>query len=285
MTRIAYLNGDYVPLADAKVSALDRGFIFGDGIYEVSAVLGGKLVDNDSHLNRLWRSVGEIALPLPVTCDELVAIERELVQRNGIDQGMVYMQVTRGAAEREFSFPKSKPTPTLFAFTQEKDIVGSPQATTGVKVKTVPDLRWLRCDIKSVSLLAQVLAKQAASDAGCFEAWMVRDGLVTEGSSSTAFIVTKDDVVVTRPNSNAILPGCTRKALMALAGEGRITVEERGFSVDEALAAAEAFMSSASTFVYPIVTIDGKPVGTGKPGPVATRMREIYIDFARKTGV
>lgn len=285
MTRIAYLNGDYLPLADAKVSALDRGFIFGDGIYEVSAVLDGKLIDNDSHLDRLWRSVGEISLDIPVTRDELVAIERELVKRNGLTQGMVYMQVTRGAAEREFSFPKAKPTPTLFAFTQAKDIVASPQATTGVKIITTPDLRWQRCDIKSVSLLAQVLAKQAASEAGAFEAWMVRDDLVTEGSSSTAFIVTKDDVVVTRPNSTAILPGCTRKALLALAAEGRIRLEERAFTVAEALEAAEAFMTSASTFVYPIVEIDGKQVGGGQPGPVARRLREVYIDFARKTAV
>jgi D-alanine transaminase len=285
MSRIAYLNGAYLPLADAKVSALDRGFIFGDGIYEVSAVLDGKLVDNDSHLDRFWRSVGEIALDMPVTRAELVAIENELVQRNKVDQGMVYMQVTRGAAEREFSFPKAKPTPTLFAFTQEKDIVGSPQATTGIRVVSVPDLRWQRCDVKSISLLAQVLAKQAASEAGCYEAWMVRDGLVTEGSSSTAFIVTKDNVVVTRPNSNAILPGCTRKALLALAAEGRITIEERAFTIDEAFEAAEAFMSSASTFVYPIVELDGRQVGGGQPGPVARRLREIYIDFARKTAV
>jgi D-alanine transaminase len=285
MSRIAYLNGAYLPLADAKVSALDRGFIFGDGIYEVSAVLDGKLVDNDSHLDRFWRSVGEIALDMPVTRAELVAIEHELVKRNKVDQGMVYMQVTRGAAEREFSFPKSKPTPTLFAFTQEKDIVGSPQATTGIRVVSVPDLRWQRCDVKSISLLAQVLAKQAASEAGCYEAWMVRDGLVTEGSSSTAFIVTKDNVVVTRPNSNAILPGCTRKALLALAAEGHVTIEERAFTIDEALEAAEAFMSSASTFVYPIVELDGKQVGGGQPGPVARRLREIYIDFARNTAV
>jgi D-alanine transaminase len=285
MTRIAYVNGEFVPLAEARISVLDRGFVFADGIYEVSAVLGGKLVDNDSHLNRLERSVGEIRLALPVSRARLVEIERELIRRNGLDEGMVYMQVTRGAADREFTFPKEAPTPTLVAFTQAKGIVASPAAKTGIKVKTVPDLRWARCDIKSVALLAQVLAKQAAAEAGCQEAWMVKDGFVTEGGSSSAFIVTRDNVVVTRPNSNAVLPGCTRKALLALAAEGRISVEERLFSVEEALGAAEAFMTSASTFVYPIVEIDGRPVGAGKPGPVATRLREIYIDFARATAV
>ncbi len=281
MTRIAHLDGEFVPLAEARISPLDRGFVFGDGIYEVSAVLDGGLVDNASHLARLERSVGEISLALPVTIAELVEIQKELIARNRLIEGVVYIQVTRGVAEREFGFPKAA-KPTLFMFTQEKSIVASPAAVTGVAVKSVPDLRWTRCDIKSVSLLAQVLAKQAASDAGCFEAWMVRDGHVTEGASSTAFIVTADGTVVTRSNSTAILPGCTRKALMALATEGAIRIEERAFTIAEALAASEAFMSSASTFLYPIVRIDGQPIGTGKPGPVATRLREIYIDFARR---
>ena len=281
MTRIAHLNGEFLPLSEARISPLDRGFVFGDGIYEVSAVLDGGLVDNASHLARLERSVGEISLALPVTIPELIAIQKELIVRNRLSEGVVYIQVTRGVAEREFGFPKDT-KPTLFMFTQEKSIVASPAAVAGVAVKSVPDLRWTRCDIKSVSLLAQVLAKQAASDAGCYEAWMERDGLVTEGASSTAFIVTADGTVVTRPNSNAILPGCTRKALLALASEGAIRLEERAFTIAEALTAAEAFMSSASTFLYPIVTIDGQPIGTGKPGPVATRLREIYIDFARR---
>lgn len=281
MTRIAHLDGDFVPLAEARVSALDRGFVFGDGIYEVSAVLDGGLVDNASHLARLVRSVGEISLALPVTLPRLIEIQKELITRNALQEGVVYIQVTRGPAEREFGFPKDA-KPTLFMFTQEKSIIASPGAANGVKVKTVPDLRWVRCDIKSVSLLAQVLAKQAAAEAGCYEAWMERDGFVTEGSSSSAFIVLADGTVVTRPNSTAILPGCTRKALAALAEAGAIRIEERLFTVAEALAASEAFMSSASTFLYPIVTIDGQPIGSGKPGPVATRLREIYIDFARR---
>lgn len=281
MTRIAHLDGTFLPLADARVSALDRGFVFGDGIYEVSAVLDGGLVDNASHLDRLMRSLSEISLPLPVSRERLIEIQKELIRRNDLVEGVVYIQVTRGAAEREFGFPAAA-TPTLFMFTQTKSIVASANARTGVRVKSAPDLRWARCDIKTISLLAQVLAKQAASEAGCFEAWMVRDGVVTEGASSTAFIVAADGTVVTRPNSTAVLPGCTRKALLALAAEGAIRLEERAFTLDEAKGAAEAFMSSASTFLYPIVEIDGSPVGTGVPGPVATRLREIYVDFARR---
>lgn len=284
MDRIAYVNGDFVPLAEARISPLDRGFLFADGIYEVSAVLDGKLVDNDSHLARLKRSVGEIALDLPVTLEELVELERELVRRNRLTEGVVYMQVTRGVADRDFTFPKDA-KPTLFMFTQEKNILASKAAETGIRVKSVPDLRWARRDIKSVALLAQVLAKQAAAEAGCQEAWMVQDGFITEGGSSSAFIITANDVVVTRPNSTAVLPGCTRRALLALAAEGTITVEERLFTLDEALAAKEAFIASASSFVQAVVAIDDKPIGTGTPGPLTKRLRELYIAFARQTAV
>ncbi|MEW6643414.1 MAG: D-amino-acid transaminase [Pseudomonadota bacterium] len=283
MSRIAYVNGSFVPLEEAKVSVLDRGFLFADGIYEVSAVLGGKLVDNDSHLTRLQRSVGEIALPLPETLDRIKEIQKELIARNNLVDGLVYLQVTRGAAERDFPFPKDV-KPTLVMFTSVKDIVNAPAAKTGIAVKTVPDIRWARRDIKSVALLAQVLAKQAAAEAGCQEAWMIEDGQITEGGSSSAFILTQDDVLVTRQNSNAILPGCTRKAVVALAAERQLRIEERPFTVAEALAAKEAFITSASSFVQPVVKIDGQAVGGGKPGPVAARLREIYIDFARATG-
>ncbi|MGO4713799.1 D-amino-acid transaminase [Bradyrhizobium sp. 2TAF24] len=282
MSRIAYVNGSFVPLEEAKVSILDRGFLFADGIYEVSAVLGGKLVDNDSHLLRLQRSVGEIALPLPETLDRIKAIQKELIARNNLVDGLVYLQVTRGAAERDFPFPKEV-TPTLVMFTTVKDIINAPAAKTGIAVKTVPDIRWERRDIKSVALLAQVLAKQAAAEAGCQEAWMIEDGAVTEGGSSSAFILTQDDVLVTRQNSNAILPGCTRKAVIALAAERQLRIEERPFTVAEALAAKEAFITSASSFVQPVVRIDGQAVGGGKPGPVAARLREIYVEFARAT--
>jgi D-alanine transaminase len=283
LDRIAYINGSFVPLAEAKVSVLDRGFLFADGIYEVAAVLDGRLVDNASHLARLERSVGEIALDLPETLPRIQEIQRELIARNHLVSGLVYLQVTRGAdTGRDFAFPKDV-KPTLVMFTSAKDIVNSPSAKTGVAVITVPDIRWARRDIKSVALLAQVLAKQAAAEAGAAEAWMIEDGLVTEGGSSSAFILTQDDVLVTRQNSSAILPGCTRKAVVALAEERQLRVEERPFSVSEALAAKEAFITSATLFVQAVVTIDGKAVADGKPGPMTNRLREIYLDFARAT--
>ena len=284
MNPIAYVNGDFVPLSEAKVSVLDRGFLFADGIYEVSAVLDGKLVDNDSHLARLERSVGEIKLPLPETIARIKEIQRELITRNELKDGLVYIQVTRGAdTGRDFAFPKGV-KPTLMMFTSVKDIVNAASAKTGIGVITVPDIRWERRDIKSVALLAQVLAKQAAAEAGAGEAWMIEDGKVTEGGSSSAFILTKDDVLVTRENSRSILPGCTRKAVVKLAEERQLRVEERSFTIEEALKAKEAFITSASSFVQPVVKIDGKTVADGKPGPMARRLREIYIEFARATG-
>jgi D-alanine transaminase len=281
---IAYVNGDFVPLSEAKVSVLDRGFLFADGIYEVSAVLDGKLVDNDSHLARLERSLGEIRLPLPETIARIKEIQHELIRRNQLKNGLVYLEVTRGADKgRDFAFPKGV-KPTLVMFTSEKDIVNAASARTGIGVITVPDIRWERRDIKSVGLLAQVLAKQAAAEAGAGEAWMIQDGEVSEGGSSSAFILTRDDVLVTRQNSNTILPGCTRKAVVKLAEERQLRLEERPFTVAEALRAKEAFITSASLFVQAVVKIDGKPVADGKVGPMATRLREIYIDFARATG-
>jgi D-alanine transaminase len=281
---IAYVNGSFVPLSEAKISILDRGFLFADGIYEVSAVLDGKLVDNASHLARLERSVGEIALKLPESVDRIIEIQKELVARNKLENGLVYIEVTRGADKgRDFAFPKGV-TPTMIMFTSVKDIVNADSAKKGISVITVPDIRWSRRDIKSVALLAQVLAKQAAAEAGAGEAWMIEDGKVTEGGSSSAFILTQDDVIVTRQNGSEILPGCTRKAVVKLAEERQLRVEERAFSVDEALKAKEAFITSASLFVQPVVSIDGKTVAGGKPGPMATRLREIYIDFAKATG-
>ena len=283
MDQIAYVNGSFVPLAEAKVSILDRGFLFADGIYEVAAVLNGKLVDNASHLARLKRSVGEIALELPETVERIQDIQKELIARNSLVNGMIYLEVTRGAdSGRDFAFPKGI-KPTLIMFTAVKDIVNAPSAKTGIGVITLPDIRWTRRDIKSVGLLAQVLAKQAAAEAGAGEAWMIEDGMVTEGGSSSAFILTQDDVLVTRQNGSEILPGCTRKAVVQLAEERQLRVEERPFSIAEALAAKEAFVTSATAFVQAVVAIDGKPVGNGKPGPMTDRLREIYVDFARAT--
>ena len=286
MEPIAYVNGAFVPISEAKVSGLDRGFLFADGIYEIAAVLDGKLIDNASHLARLERSVGEISLKLPETVERITEVQRELIARNGLSNGLVYLEVTRGAdVGRDFSFPTGDVRPTLIMFTAVKDIIGAPSAKTGIGVITVPDIRWARRDIKSVALLAQVLAKQAAAERGAGEAWMIEDGLVTEGGSSSAFILTQDDVLVTRQNGSEILPGCTRKAVVKLAEERQLRVEERAFSVDEALRAKEAFITSATVFVQAVVSIDGKKIADGRPGRMTNRLREIYVDFARATAV
>ena len=282
MSRIVYVNGSFVPYEDAKIPIMDRGFLFADGIYEVSAVMGGKLVDNEAHLARLDRSLAEIRIRNPYATEKWIELQRELIQRNAVSEGLVYIEVTRGVAERDFAFPKDV-EPTVVMFTQEKNMTSAPAAETGVAVITVPDLRWKRRDIKSVALLAQVLAKQAAAEAGVAEAWMVEDGKVTEGGSSTSFIVTKDGTIVTRELSHSLLPGITRKTLISLAEEAQIKVEERAFSVEEAQDAQEAFLTSATSLVMPIVKIDDKPVGSGKVGPIAKRMREIYIDMAKST--
>jgi D-alanine transaminase len=283
MPRIAYVNGEFVPIEQARISILDRGFVFADGVYEVTAVLGGGLVDNAHHLARLRRSLAEIALACPVTMPELTRLELDLVRRNALAEGGVYLQITRGAADREFAFPAAEVAPSLVLFTQARQIVDSPDAKSGIAVKSVADIRWRRRDIKSVALLAQVLAKQEAAAAGCREAWMVEDGHVTEGASSSAFIITREGAIVARPLSHDILPGVTRKSVLALAAEENLAIEERRFTLAEAYDAAEAFNSSASGFVMPVVRIDGKPIGDGAPGPLTRRLRELYIAHARET--
>ncbi len=280
MTRIVYVNGSFIPFEEARISIMDRGFLFADGIYEVSAVLDGKLVDNEAHLARLERSLGEIRIELPMPLADFVPLQEQLIEKNGLEEGIVYIEVSRGVAERDFPFPKDV-KPTVVMFTQPKNIVANPKAETGVPVITVPDIRWERRDIKSVALLAQVLAKQAAAEKGAYEAIMVEDGFVTEGGSSSIFIVTRDGKLVTRPLSNAILPGITRATLLRLAAEHQITIEERLFSLKETTEAAEVFITSASSFVMPVVSIDGKPVGEGEPGPVTRKAREIYFEAAR----
>lgn len=280
MERIAYINGTYVPLSEARVSILDRGFLFADSIYEVSAVIDGRLVDNDAHLARLFRSAEEIDLNVPLSAAEIESAQLELIEKNQLTNGMVYLQVTRGAAERNFQFSQQMRA-TIVMFTQTKDIVASPGGINGVAVKTVDDIRWQRRDIKSIGLLAQVMAKQQAAQAGCDEAWMVEDGYVTEGASSSAFIITADNVLVTRPDSHAILPGCTARAIIELSREEKLELKRRSFTVAEAMSAREAFMTSASTFVQPVVKIDGQPIGDGQPGPLVRRLREIYVNFAR----
>lgn len=278
MSRVVYVNGSYVPEEQGKISIFDRGFLFADGIYEVTAVVKGRLVDYDAHMERLERSLREIRLDWPCSKEELKAMHLDMVKRNSLDEGWIYMQITRGAADRDFKFPKGV-KPTLIAFTQAKKLVDNPDAVRGVSVITVPDIRWARRDIKSVMLLAPVLGKQAAYEAGAFEAWMVEDGKVTEGTSSNAYIV-KDGKVITRGLSNNILAGCTRRALFRLAKEKGVTLEERAFTPDEAYAADEAFLTSASNFVMPIVEIDNKRVGGGQPGPVTRKLRELFLEEA-----
>jgi D-alanine transaminase len=241
--------------------------------------LDGRLIDNEAHLERLERSLNEVRIPNPYSRAEWTSLEEELVRHNGMTEGFIYFQVTRGVAERDFVFPQDA-QPTVAMFTQAKSIANAPAAETGIAVITVPDQRWERRDIKSISLLAQVLAKQAAKEAGAQEAWMVEDGFVTEGGSSSAFIVTKAGSVVVRPLSHAILPGITRKSLLQLSSEAGIVLEERRFTVEEAYDAAEAFLTSASNFVLPVVTIDGRPIGDGKPGPFTQRLRHLYLAMA-----
>ena len=280
MSRIVYVNGQFVPEAQAHVSVFDRGFLFADGVYEVSSVLDGGLVDNPAHLARLERSLGELGMASPIAPDEIVRAQKELIARNRLAEGVVYLQITRGPADRDFAYP-ADPKPTLVMFTQDKPLIDNPLATHGITVVTVPDLRWKRRDVKTVGLLAASMAKQAAVDAGAGDAWMVEDGFVTEGSSNNAYIVTEGGTVVTRHLGQEILHGITRAAVLRLSRERQIAVEERPFTVEEAKGAAEAFITSASAFVIPVTAIDGETVGDGKPGPITRRLREIYIESAR----
>ncbi|MCB6179420.1 D-amino-acid transaminase [Rhodobacter sp. Har01] len=286
MTRTVYLNGDYLPETEAKVSVFDRGFLMADGVYEVTSVLGGKLIDFAGHCARLQRSLDELAMTNPHTPDEWLAIHRELVARNGIDEGMVYLQVTRGnPGDRDFAFPPAGTPPTVVLFTQAKaGLADNPVAKTGWKVISIPDIRWGRRDIKTVQLLYPSMGKMMAKAAGVDDAWLVEDGCVTEGTSNNAYIV-KGNRIITRALSNDILHGITRAAVLRFAREAQMEVEERNFTVDEAKQADEAFITSASAFVMPVVEIDGAAIGTGTPGNVATRLREIYLDEMRKAAV
>ena len=281
MSRIVYVNGEYLPEEDAKISVFDRGFLFADGVYEVSAVINGKLVDNDAHMARLSRSLGELKLTPPASTDEIAEIMQEMVKRNDIDEGLVYLQVTRGAADRDFAFPKDA-TPSLVMFTQKKKLLDTPAAKTGVAVMTVPDIRWKRRDIKTVGLLPASMAKQAALDAGVNDAWFVEDGFVNEGTSNNAFIVTESGKIITRHLGNEILHGITRKAVMELVKRENLEIEERPFTPEEAYEAREAFVTSASAFVMPVIKIDGHVLGNGVPGPVVEKLRQRCIEMAKE---
>ena len=286
MTRTVYVNGDYLPEDQAKVSVFDRAFLMADGVYEVTSVLGGKLIDFAGHLARLQRSLDALEIRNPLGDDDWLAIHRELVARNGIDEGMVYLQVSRGnPGDRDFVYPPADTPPTVVLFTQAKPgLADSAQAKTGMKVVTIPDIRWGRRDIKTVQLLYPSMGKMMAKKAGADDAWMVEDELVTEGTSNNAYIV-RGGKIITRQLSTEILHGITRAAVLKFAREAQMEVEERPFTVEEALSADEAFITSASAFVMPVVEIDGKALGGGKPGPVATRLREIYLDESRKAAI
>ena len=279
MSRIAYVNGSFVAEADAKISIFDRGFLFADGVYEVTPIVNGKLVDYDAHMERLDRSLRELQMAWPCSKDEMHEMHLELIKRNNLEEGIIYMQVTRGVADRMFNFPKDI-TSSLVAFPQVMKLVDNPNARTGVKIITTPDIRWLRRDIKSVMLLAPVLGKQEAYEKGAAEAWMVEDGMVTEGTSSNAYIV-KGNTIITRPLSNRILAGCTRRALFRLSQEHGVKIEERLFTPQEAYDADEAFLTSASQFVMPITEIDGHRIGGGQPGPVVRKLRELFLEEAQ----
>ncbi|MCR9086883.1 MAG: D-amino-acid transaminase [Rhodobacteraceae bacterium] len=284
MSRTVYVNGEFLPEEDAKISVFDRGFLFADGVYEVTSVLGGKLVDFDGHCARLNRSLGELDMPAPVDDAELLRIHRELVKQNGVEEGLVYLQVTRGPADRDFAYP-AEPVPSLVLFTQVMNLSESPKAAAGIKVISIEDLRWGRRDIKTVQLLYPAMGKMAAKAEGADDAWMVEDGFVTEGTSNNAYIVTQDGRIVTRDLSNAILHGITRAAVLRFAREAQMVVEERPFTLEEAKEAAEAFVTSATTFVTPVVEIDGVEIGDGTPGRVSRRLREIYMDECSRVAV
>ncbi|CUX83669.1 MAG: D-alanine transaminase Dat [Roseibaca calidilacus] len=287
MTRIVYVNGDYLPEGEAKVSIFDRGFLMADGVYEVTTVLDGKLIDFDGHFTRLERSLNELDIANPMDRDQWLEVHRQLVAQNAVDQGMVYLQVTRGApGDRDFIFPDPDTTaPTVVLFTQSNPaLVDSPKARRGMKVVTIDDIRWGRRDIKTVQLLYPSMGKMMAIKQGADDAWMVQDGAITEGTSNNAYII-KDGKIVTRALSNDILHGITRAAVLRFAREAQMQVEERNFTVDEAKAADEAFVTSASAFVMPVVSIDGAELGGGVPGPLATRLREIYIEESRKAAI
>jgi len=286
MIRTVYVNGEYLPEAEAKISIFDRGFLMADGVYEVTSVLDGKLIDFDGHVIRLARSLNELEMANPISDVGLADMFRELVRLNDIDQGMIYLQITRGnPGDRSFVFPEASVPSTIVAFTQNiPNLADAPAAKTGFRVITVPDLRWDRVDIKTTQLLYPSMAKMMAKKAGVDDSWFVADGSVTEGTSNNAYIV-KGNTIITRQLSTDILHGITRASVLRIAAEAQMVVEERPFTVAEAQDADEAFSTAASIFVMPVVEIDGAQIGTGKPGPIAVRLREIYLEEMRKTAV
>jgi D-alanine transaminase len=285
MSRIVYVNGRYLPYRQAKVAVEDRGFQFADGVYEVCEVRGGRLIDERRHMARLDRSLKELRLPRPMSAAALSVVLRETVRRNRVGNGIVYVQVTRGAARRDFPFPPAETRPTVVVISRSADATRLERlAAEGIAVVTVPDIRWGRVDIKTVALLPNVLAKQAARDQGAREAWLVdEEGYVTEGGSSNAWIVDRDGKLITRPLGRDILPGITRSVVIEAIKAQGLAFEERAFTVEEARAAREAFITSASQLVLPVVQIDGRPIGNGAPGLITSALRHDYHRYAESS--
>ena len=280
MENIAFVNGEFVDIADAKISIKDRGLLFADGIYEVSGIINGQIIDNESHMERWKRSMTSINLHMPYSVDQLIDIQYQLIKLNSFDEGTIYMHITRGdVEEREFEFPSNQ-KPSIVMFLQRKQLLDLDIDKLKAKVITQPDLRWKRRDIKSISLLPQVLAKQIAFENNAQEVWMYEDELITEGGASNAFII-KDKNIITRKNTNSILSGTTRKAIIKLTEREGLKFQERAFTIEEAYDATEAFYTSASVFVMPVVSIDDKIIGNGEPGPLTMKLRKTYIDFAK----
>lgn len=278
MSRTVYVNGAYVPEDEAKVSVFDRGFLFADGIYEVTAVLDGKICEWEGHVARLERSLGEIGMKMPMSVAELLAVHREMVKRNNLEEGAIYLQVTRGATDRDFLMPEGLEQ-TVVLFTQAKKLTGE---KAGLRVVSVPDIRWGRRDIKTVQLLAASLMKTEAKKQGKDDCWMVEEGFVTEGSSNNTYIITKEGKIITRNLTNSILPGITRKSVLRLVKELDMEIEERPFTIEEAQNATESFMTAATSFVTPVIEVDGVKLGDGTSGPVTKRLSKVYIEESRK---
>ena len=280
MKRIVFLNGEFVPEEEAKISIFDRAVTFGDAIYDVAGVLDGKLVDFEHHMQRYFNSLQKLSLESPLSQAEILQAFRQLVDLNQLDEGLVYMQVTRGTAERDFVWPEDI-EPTVFMFTQTKSVSEYRAGETGIILASTPDIRWARRDIKSVNLLGQVLAKKAAHDAGADEALMIdAEGYVTE-CGSTSFFIVRDKLILTRPLNNDILPGVTRRAVVTLCNNQGLRLVETRFTLEEALTADEAFISGASSYILPVVKIDDQKINAGNPGELTLSLRKIYMDYAR----
>ena len=282
MTRVVYVNGRYLPYAQAGVHVEDRGFQFADAIYEVCEINSGRLIDETRHMDRLERSLAELRITMPMSRAALGLVMREVVRRNRVTTGLLYLQVTRGQAPRDFPFPAGDVSPTLVCLARRvDDAKRQARAEKGISVVTAPDIRWGRCDIKTVMLLPAVLAKEGAAEAGAQEAWLVdRDGFVTEGASSNAWILDASGTLRTRPTGNAILPGVTRRTLLDVLSREKIPLEERAFRVEDALHSREAFITSASGTIMPVVSINSTPIGDGRPGPLSRKLRSIFHQVA-----